>query len=70
LLEDFMRIGQHIHQVGNRRALVACHIGDAGLQQGLGHRQNALAAELAARAKMQRLNFGLKGAFGHFRVLA
>ncbi len=42
-------VGQHVHQVGNRRALVAGDIADAVFQQRLGDRQDALAAELARR---------------------
>ena len=43
--ENIVRVGQHVHQVRNRRALITRHVGDAGLQQRLGHGENSLAAE-------------------------
>ena len=50
-------IDQHVEQVRHRRALVAAHIGDAGLQQRLGHREDALAAKGLAVAELERLDF-------------
>ena len=49
-------IGEHIHEMRNRRSLIAADIADAGLQQRLGDRQNALAAEFLAVAKFQVLD--------------
>ena len=45
LAENVLRIGQHVHQMRDRRALIAADIADAGLQQRLGDGQNAFAAE-------------------------
>ena len=47
LLEDVVGVGQHVHQVRDRRALIAGHVGHAGLEQRLGDRENALAAEFS-----------------------
>ncbi len=43
--DDVLGFDQHVEQVRDRRALVAADVGDARLQQRLGHRENALAAE-------------------------
>ena len=59
-LQDLVGVGQHVHQVRDGRTLVAGHIAHAGLQQGLGDREDALAAELFARADAQLLDFFLK----------
>ena len=64
-LEDVVGVGQHVHQVRDRRALVAGHVGHAGLQQRLGHREDALAVELGARRQLQLLDFLLEGTLGH-----
>ena len=56
LLQDLVGVGQHIHQVRDRRTLVARHIRHARLQQGLGDGQNALAVELVAIAQAQFLH--------------
>ena len=58
--ENALGVRQHIHQVRNRRALVARHITDAALQQGLGDRQNALATKFLAIAKAEVLDFASK----------
>ncbi len=55
--QDVLRIGQHVHQVRDRRALVAGDIGDARLQQRLGHREDAFAAEHLAGAQAKLLDF-------------
>ena len=65
LVEDVLGVGQHIHQVRDRRALVAADIGDARLQQRLGDRQNAFAAENLPFAEPQILDFAGKGTFSH-----
>jgi len=56
-IEDILGVGQNIHQMRDRRALVASDVGDARLQQRLGHRQNALAAKDLAVAEFERLDF-------------
>lgn len=65
LAQDVLRVGQHVHQVRDRRALVAGHVGDARFQQRLGHGQDALAAENLARAQAQLLHFFDKRPLGH-----
>ena len=49
----------------DRRALIARDIGDAGLQQRLGDRENAFAAEDFAGLKPQVLDLALEGPFRH-----
>src|SRR5262249_6541033 len=44
-------------------ALIAADIAHAGLQQGLGHREDTLAAEGLALAERERLHLFLEGAF-------
>ena len=53
-------VDQHVEQVRDRRALIAADIGDAGLQQRLGDREDALAAEGLAVAELERLDFLLE----------
>ena len=67
LLEDVVGVGEHVHQVRDRRALVARHVGHAGLEQRLGDGENALAAEFVAVAEIELLDFFLEGSFGHAR---
>jgi len=52
-VEQVARLDHDVEQMADRRALVSTDIGDAGLQQRLGHRKDALAAEGLARAKAQ-----------------
>ena len=65
LFQDVVGVGQHVHQVRDRRALVARDVRYAGLQQRLGHGQDALAVKLGAFAQFQLLDFFLEGAFRH-----
>jgi hypothetical protein len=65
LAEDVTSVRHHVHQVRDRRALVASDIGDARLQQRLGHRQDALAMKLGAFAELQLLDFLLERTFRH-----
>ncbi len=55
--KDVLRIGQHVHQVRDGRALVAGHIGNPRFEQGLGDGQNAFTAEHLATGKSQLLDF-------------
>jgi len=50
------RLHQHVEQVRDRCTLVAADIGDAGLQQRLGDRENALAVERVPGAQAQVAN--------------
>ena len=45
VLQNVVGVVQHIHQMRNRRALVARDIGHARFQKSLGYRQNSFAAE-------------------------
>ena len=63
--QEFVGVAEHVHQMGNGRALISTHIGDASLQQRLGHRENAFAAEILARAKAKFFHFRLEGALSH-----
>ena len=56
-LQDGLGIGQHIHQVGDGRALVTRHIPNPAFKQGLGHSKNALAVKHRARLGPQLLDF-------------
>ena len=60
LRQRLLGIGQHVHQVGDRRALVAADVADPALQQRLGERQDTLAAELLARSELEILHFPAK----------
>src|SRR6185312_12408525 len=63
--QDVLRIGEDVHQVRDRRPLVAADITYARLQQGLGDRQDALAAKLRAGAEPQRLDLFGERPLGH-----
>ena len=45
LLQEIVRIGEHIDQMRDRRPLIAGDIGNAGLQERLGDGKNSFAAE-------------------------
>jgi hypothetical protein len=57
LAQDVLRVGQHVHQVADRRALVSPDITDAALQQRLGNGQNAFAGEFLAVTQPQLFDF-------------
>ena len=57
LFHDVVRVGEHVHQMRDRRALIAGDIADAALEQRLGDGEDAFAAELLARADPQLLDF-------------
>ena len=65
LAENVLRIGQHVHQMRDRRALIAADIADAGLQQRLGDGENAFAAEFLAVAELEVLDLAGERAFSH-----
>ena len=60
LIQNRLRVGEHVHQMRDGRALIAADVGDARLQQRFGHGENPLAAELLAFAQPQRLDFPRK----------
>src|SRR6476619_4028996 len=68
LAHDVLRVDQHVEQMRHRRALVAPDIGHTRLQQRLGDREDAFAAEGLAVAELERLHFFLERAF-HARSL-
>ncbi len=63
LVEQVLRFDQHVDQMRDRRALVAADIGHARLQDRLGDREDALAAEDLAVAQAQRAHFLGEGPF-------
>src|SRR5205814_6447342 len=63
--QDVLRVGQHVHQVRDGRALVAGHVGHARLEQRLRHREDAFAAKHLAGAERQLLHFLDERAFRH-----
>ena len=66
--EDVVGVGEHVDQVRDRRALIARDVRHAGLQQRLGDGENALAAELLARAEPKLRDLALERAFRHASV--
>ena len=48
--EERLGVREYIHQMRDRRPLIAPDIGNPGLQQGFGHRENPLTAEYFALA--------------------
>ena len=65
LVHDVLGVGEHIHEMRDRRALISGDVRNAGLQQGFGDRENAFAAKDFAGLKPQVLNFALEGPFRH-----
>ena len=65
LLQHVVGVGQHVDQMRDRRALVAGHIGHAGLQQRLGDGEDAFAAEFLAGAEPELLDLFLERSFRH-----
>ena len=57
LAKDVLRVGEHVHEMADRRALVAPDITDAALQKRLGDGEDALAGELLAVAQPQLFDF-------------
>ena len=58
--EDLPGVGKDVDQMADGGTLVAADIGDAGLQQGLGDREDALAMEFVAVPQAQHLYFFCK----------
>ena len=58
-------VSQNIHQMGNRRALIAADIGHARLQKGFGDRQNTFAAKFMAVSQPQVFDFSRERSLGH-----
>ncbi len=62
-LEQVLRLDHDVEQMRHRRALVAADIAHARLQERLGDRQDAFAAEDVAVAQLELLHFLLERAF-------
>src|SRR5215472_7681723 len=65
LFKNIVRVGKHVHQVRNRSALIACHVGNAGLQKGFGDGKDAFATKFLALAEVKFLDFFLEEALRH-----
>ena len=66
-VQRLLRVRQHVHQVRNRRPLVAADIRHPRFQQRLGDREDALAAKGFAGAEAQRLHRLAERSLGHLR---
>ena len=55
--EDVVGVGENVHQVRDWSALIAGHVGDAGLQQGFCDGEDAFAAKFLALAQVEFLDF-------------
>ncbi len=64
--EDVIGVGEHVHQVGNRSALVAGYVGNAGLQEGFCDGEDAFAAKFLALAEVKFLDFFFEEPLRHF----
>ncbi|MPN35731.1 hypothetical protein SDC9_183230 [bioreactor metagenome] len=67
--QDVLGIGQHVHQMRDRCALVARDVVHAGLQQRLGHCQDAFTVEYLAGTQTELLDLFDKRAFCHRKIL-
>ena len=65
LVEHVLGVGQDVHQMRDRRTLIAADIGHPGLQQRLGDGENSFAAEFLAVAEFEILHFACERAFRH-----
>ena len=66
--QDVLRVGQHVHQMRDRRALISRDVAHARLQQGLGDGEDALAVELLPVTEPEVLYLFREGSFGHGRL--
>ena len=65
IAHDVLRIREHVHQMRDRRALIAANIGDAAFEQRLGDGENAFAAEFLTVADPELLDFLRKRPLSH-----
>ena len=63
--EDLAGVVEHVHHVGDRRPLIAADVGDSGLEQRLGDREDAFAVEDVALAQPERADLPCKASFRH-----
>ena len=57
VLENVAGVGQHVHEMRDRRALIPADIGDAGLQQRLGDGEYSLSVEGFPVTQLQAFDF-------------
>ena len=67
--QHILRVCQHIHQVADRRALIAANIAHTVFQQRLSQGQNAFARKHITVAFAQVLYLFFEGTFGHLDPL-
>ena len=63
--EDLAGVVEHVHHVGDRRALIAADVGDPRLKQCLGDGEDTFAMEHVALAEPERPNLSCKASFRH-----
>ena len=64
--QDLPGIGKNVDQVADGGSLVAADIGDTGLQQGLGYRENALPVQFVAVSQTEHLYLLCEGTLSHW----
>ena len=69
LIEDVAGVVEHVHDMRNRRTLVAAHIGNARLEQRLRYGKDRLAVEGFAFAELELLYFLLERSFHYTSTL-
>ena len=57
LVQDFPAVVEHVHHVRDGRALIPPHVAHPGLQQGLGHGQDAFSVKDLPFPQFQRFHF-------------
>src|SRR5581483_1767027 len=64
-LQNRIGVGEHVHEVRDRRTLIPRDIRHAGLEQSLRNGENAFAAKLLAGAKAELADFLRETPFRH-----
>lgn len=65
IVEHILGVCEHVHQMRDRRTLIAADIGNAGLQQRLGQCEDTLSVKGVAIAEPQILDFPGERTFSH-----
>jgi len=65
LFKNLAGVGQHVHEMRNRSALIAGDVGYTGLEQRLGDGEDSLAVKLVAVAQLELADLFLERAFRH-----
>ena len=63
--QQLFGVGQGIHQVADRRALITADIAHARFEQRLGDGEDALAGKLLTLTEFEVFDFALEGSFSH-----